>query len=48
MSLLYFVLLAQNEDVERHILLSNNDNINEMQYSMCCLYLDEVMGWQNE
>ena len=35
MSLLYFVLLTQNEDVKGQILLNNNDNINEMQYSMC-------------
>ena len=35
MSLLYCVLLAQNEDVKRQILLNNNDNINETQYSMC-------------
>lgn len=35
MSLLYFVLLAQNEDVKGQILLNNNDNINEMQYNMC-------------
>ena len=35
MSLLYFVLLAKNEDVKRQILLNNNDNISEMQYSMC-------------